>query len=267
MAYRRLLGLGPEVVARRRNLTWALDLDEGVDLSIYLLGAYEPAMLRTYTPMIHKGFTVFDIGANVGAHTLHFARLVGQTGSVHAFEPTTFAFTKLLANLRLNPNCAAVVMANQTFLKGDGASGAPTSLYSSWPMKGSISDLHSIHLGRSMALDAAHHLTADQYCDWCSLKRLDLVKIDVDGNELEVLRGFRFNLARFRPAVLIELAPFLLDQVSETAFLEFVQFWNALGYSFFDAYSRRMLAPDPKTLRGLVPSGGSMNALLVPHAQ
>jgi len=217
--------------------------------------------------MIQKGFTVFDIGANIGAHTLHFARLVGETGGVHAFEPTTFAFTKLLANLRLNPNCASAVTANQTFLKGDGASSVPTSLYSSWPMKGSISHLHSIHLGRPMALDAAHHLTADQYCDWSALKRLDLVKIDVDGNELEVLRGFRSNLALFRPAVLIELAPFLLDQVSETAFVEFVQFWNDLGYSFFDAYSRRMLAPNPKTLRGLVPNGGSMNALLMPRAK
>ena len=72
---RRLVGRDMRTVCDRRGVRWALDLDEGIDLSIYLLGAYEPRTLHAYTRHIRPGAVVFDIGANIGAHTLHFARL------------------------------------------------------------------------------------------------------------------------------------------------------------------------------------------------
>ena len=96
---RGLLGRDMHVRCRRRGINWDLDLNEGFDLSIYLLGAYEPRSLNAYRPLIRPGFVVFDIGANIGAHALHFAQLVGEHGRVYAFEPTRFALEKLRQNL------------------------------------------------------------------------------------------------------------------------------------------------------------------------
>src|SRR5271165_1711624 len=79
---RGLSGRRMRTRCKRRGIEWDLDLDEGIDLSIYLLGAYEPSMLRAYSSVIRTGDVVFDVGANIGAHTLHFARLVGPTGRV-----------------------------------------------------------------------------------------------------------------------------------------------------------------------------------------
>ena len=142
MTARRFIGRGPRAVCRRRGINWSLDLNEGIDLSIYLLRSYEPQMLRAYTALVRPDDTIFDIGANIGAHTLHFARLVGRKGRVHAFEPTDFAFGKLKTNLALNPDYASVVEANQVFLVAERAVALPQSVYSSWPVSNQTDTVH-----------------------------------------------------------------------------------------------------------------------------
>ena len=102
-ALRRPFGFRDQVVARRRGVVWNLDLREGIDLTIYVRGAFERDTLRALESLVREGATVLDVGANVGAHTLHLARLVGATGRVVAFEPTDFAMAKLRANLEANP--------------------------------------------------------------------------------------------------------------------------------------------------------------------
>src|SRR6266850_1982257 len=104
-AVRRMAGAKNDlVVVQRGGLRWQLDLNEGIDFSIYLLGAFERSAISTYRRLIPPAAVVLDIGANVGAHTLHLARAVGEDGRVYAFEPTVYAFDKLQRNLALNPD-------------------------------------------------------------------------------------------------------------------------------------------------------------------
>ena len=62
------------------SINWRLDLLEGIDL----LGSFEPLTVRAYRGIVRPGDTVLDIGANVGAHTLPLAQLVGETCRVIA---------------------------------------------------------------------------------------------------------------------------------------------------------------------------------------
>src|SRR6266436_206522 len=87
-----------EVEVFRDGLKWRLDLEQGIDLAIYLLGAFERSTVNAYRKIVQPGDTVLDIGANVGAHTLHLARLVGNNGTVIAYEPTAYAVRKLRQN-------------------------------------------------------------------------------------------------------------------------------------------------------------------------
>lgn len=264
---RRLAGRGMKVTCRRKGLFWDLDLDEGIDLSIYLLGSYEPRTLRAYRRILRPGGVVADIGANIGAHTLHFANLVGDTGRVFAFEPTDYASRKLRANLALNPTLVPRVSVEQVFLVADAASKVPESVPSSWPVAGpGADDLHTGHLGKFQALAAATAITADDYFSRKGLARLDLVKLDVDGHEFSVLQGFQATIRRFRPPILIELAPYVYDGTNASEFDALVRLLADMGYRFSNANSGLPISSDPADLRRKITPGGGINALLLPTA-
>jgi FkbM family methyltransferase len=265
---RGLCGWNMRVVCRRGGLVWDLDLNEGIDLCIYLLGSYEAAVQRTYRTLVRPGDVVFDVGANVGAHTLHFARLVGATGQVHAFEPTDFAYGKLRRNLALNPEIGACVRAHQLFLSAGEAEELPAEICSSWPVdrwtaKSISAELNERHLGLVKPLQGASGITGDAFFAAQGLTRLDFIKIDVDGNECSVLNGLHRTLEKFRPTVIIELDPFLHESEARDAFDECVVFLRNLGYAFFDANTRRPIPSTGQGLREHIPSGMSINGLLL----
>lgn len=262
---RRMLGKGMRLRCTRKGVNWNLDLDEGIDLCIYLLGAYEPRTLRAYTPLIKPGNVVFDIGANIGAHTLHFARLVGHSGKVFAFEPTDYAAGKLKANLALNPSFEERVTLEQSFLVANNAEALPKTVFSRWPVANEFSDLNTDHLGKPEALVGATAVTADQFCESANVQRIDFVKLDVDGNELTVLQGFKRGLGRFRPHVLVELAPFVYKDSRSEEFDSFVKFFLELNYDFVEAGNGARVEGDLGDIRRHIPPGGSMNFLLYPR--
>jgi FkbM family methyltransferase len=264
---RRIAGKGMRTRCRRKGIEWDLDLDEGIDLCIYLLGAYEPRTLRAYAPIIRPGDVVFDIGANIGAHTLHLARLVGPAGRVFAFEPTDYAAAKLRVNLALNPELARRVTFKQSFLAADRAATLPTAVASRWPVANRHDDLDIDHLGKPEKLANASALTADDFCEEQRLERLDFVKLDVDGFEHSVLRGFRRSLERFRPCILIEFAPFIYSKRPARDFADLVAYIADMDYVLTQAGSGRPIQLDPEVLRREIIPGAAMNCLLRPSSK
>jgi FkbM family methyltransferase len=258
---------------QRRGISWNLDLDEGIDLSIYLFGAYEGDLLRAYGRFLKPGDVVFDIGANIGAHTLHFAKLVGPSGVVHGFEPTDYAIGKLRANLALNPDLERRVSAHQLFLAADAAAALPETVCSSWPVDRWTPDtiasgLDEQHLGKGMTVNGAKMITADHFCSSIGLEQLDLIKLDVDGNELEVLKGFRGFLTRYHPKIIIELAPFVHCSESDPeSFDRLVDFLVELKYDFFEAATQKPIPSNGNGLRMYIGDGMGLNALLIPRAR
>ncbi len=261
---RRLAGLGMRTRCRRGGIEWELDLDEGIDLSIYLLGAYEPATHRAYASLVKAGDVVWDIGANIGAHTLHFANLVGQPGRVFAFEPTEYAVARLRANLALNPGLLPRVSVQQRFLVAEGGDPMPADAFSRWPVGPGRHDVDADHLGKREALGSASSVTADDFLEAERLGRLDFVKIDVDGCESAVMRGFRHSLGRFRPRILIELAPYVYGNERSPEFDELVKLIGSLGYRITIARTGRPVPCDPSALRRIITPGSSINCLLHP---
>ncbi len=256
---RRAVGKGPELVARRRGITWALDLREGFDLAIWLLGSFEPETRRAYTRMVEPGATVVDIGANIGAHTLPLAKLAGPEGHVLAIEPTDFAFAKLRANLDLNPDLRDRVRAEQAALVASPDDRPPESIYASWPLR-SGPDLHPTHRGRAVATTGARAVTLDALVDEAGIERVDLIKLDVDGAECEVLRGARETLARHHPPIVLELAPHVFEEVG-SSIGELTSLLAAAGYGLRTLDSGEPLPDDPEQLTALIPAGGGINAI------
>ena len=93
---RRLVGRSQTAHVKRKGIEWLLDLNEGIDLAIYL-HVYQSVPKRVRDRWIKPGSLVVDIGANIGAFSLPIANDVGEGGCVVAVEPTDYAYAKLWA--------------------------------------------------------------------------------------------------------------------------------------------------------------------------
>ncbi len=149
--------------------------------------------------IVHPGNTVLDIGANFGVFTRLFSQLVGPHGSVIAFEPVPLTFRTLAAgieryrltnvravNKAVSDHAGAVSMVVPSYAgnKGD-------NLYEARIVNSSASQ-------KTLAVDS---VTIDSL----QLPRVDFMKIDVEGHELEVLQGSRQTLERHHPALMVEV--------------------------------------------------------------
>lgn len=259
MAIRNAFGLPPVASVARGGLHWQLDLREGIDFSIWLLGCFEPETVRCYSRLIRAGDTVLDVGANIGAHTLPIARLVGTTGRVIAFEPTDYAFTKLAKNVAANPAISGRIRCVQTMLVDVAEGFSPPPLYSSWPLA-SEAGSHAEHQGRLMASTRATATSLDAVVDELALERVDCIKLDIDGFECQMLRGSSASLARWQPAIVMELAPYVLEEHGGSV-EEMLSLLYQHGYSLYALDGRKRLPADPIEIRRMIPDGASLNVL------
>ncbi len=157
------------------------------------LGKFEPGVVAAIERYCQLGMIVFDIGANIGAHALRFGRIVGESGQVYAFEPTTFAFSKLNRNLALNPQVQVSIF--RIALSDEPPTRRTISFRSSWRTNG-------IHKDTSCEVD---FLRLDDWALKNSVSQVDMIKLDVDGNEFGVLAGGTEILKRCHPILLMEM--------------------------------------------------------------
>lgn len=258
---RKLFGKSSKnIKTTRGGIRWNLDLSEGIDFSIYILGGFEPLTLRLYKELVKSGDVVLDIGANIGSHTLPLAKLVGNDGHVYAFEPTDFAVNKLQNNLNLNTNLIKQVTACQAMLVSNEGDPIENKLFSSWPLVEN-KNLHKKHKGQLMLTTGARAITLDNAVKEYKINKIDFIKLDVDGFEYSVLSGGRKSLERFKPTILMELAPYLFQDSQEhiNEFIQMIEIYKKLKYSFYDANNGNALPVEADKLFNLIPDGISRN--------
>lgn len=152
----------------------------------------EVSLLRT---MIRPGDTVLDIGACYGTHTRAFSQAVGETGKVISFEACEQTGEFLRKNIELAP--IANIEMHRVAL--DSISGRTISMAGAHANRGAM---HIVTMGQD-ATQGGHAVTStlDEFC----LPRVDLLKIDVEGHEIQVLAGGNQTLKRCRPIVFCEM--------------------------------------------------------------
>ena len=139
---------------------------------------------------------VCDIGANIGNHAVYFASVMGAA-KVLAFEPQKHCHATLTQNIALN-GLQARIEAHNCLI------GAKTG-------NGALARFNARNLGGTAFAAKADGDVAlfalDDVVDSADLSRLDLIKIDVEGMQLEVLSGAEAVLDQRRPAIWVELLP------------------------------------------------------------
>ena len=259
---RRLTGRDHHAVVTRGGIRWALDLREGIDFSVYLLGGFERRTQGVFRRFVSDGDVALDIGANVGAHALPLARLVGPRGKVVAFEPTAFAFQKLLKNMSLNPGLASRIVPEQVMLVGNEREEPAQALYASWPLTEG-EQVHHRLCGVLKPTSGARVTTLDDYLAERTMGRVALIKLDVDGYECRVLRGGQRTLAGHRPVIVMEMAPYLLSETQSTL-EELLELLRGAKYRIETLVTKRPVPLEARIVRAMVTEGSSVNVIVRP---
>jgi FkbM family methyltransferase len=184
-------------------------------------GAYEPEIGAVFDRYVKSGMAVLDIGANIGWFTMLLASLVAPSGLVVAVEPNPENIKLLEASRRVNGfNQILIIQA---------AAGRQIGLLAlnvshSNGMTGELpNDLDAIFASRpvpSVALDLI--LPKDRH--------FDLLKIDVEGAELNALIGLSQTIDRDRPIIVSEFSPGTLPSISHCSGPEYLRFLINKGY-------------------------------------
>lgn len=133
----------------------------------------------------------------------------------------------------------------------------PVSLASSWPLRPDDKAHH--RQGRiAKSITGARATTLDEYAASISIERIDLIKLDVDGNELPVLRGAAQVIAQFRSIIVFELAPYVMKEAG-TRDADLLGLLRVAGYEFARSPTRAALQTDGDLLIRAIPDGASLN--------
>lgn len=189
---------------------------------------YEEGNWKFVSRLLKPGMTFFDVGANQGFYTILASKRVGPQGRVFAFEPATTELRKLRTNLLLN-RCHNVVVEPQAVANHQGV----TDFYLCVDYQSSFSSLRqpAEDVTSRTRLMRVPITTLDLYVESNNISSLDFIKIDVEGAELDVLKGAVTVVKEFRPVIMCEIEDRRTRQYGYQA-QEILEFLHDCGYKW-----------------------------------
>jgi FkbM family methyltransferase len=213
----------------------------GVGYSLLENSCYEPQegsaamrLLALRRQHFGDGVVAADCGANIGVHTVEWAKGMTGWGSVVAFEAQERIYYALAGNVSIN-NCFNAHAIHTAVGAQNGSLRIPVPNYLAPASFGSLelrqSDANEF-IGQDIDYSDQRLATIRMMTiDSLNLSRLDLIKIDVEGMELEVLQGAQSTLGRFRPIIIVEQLKAPKQEI--TAVLASYGYeWFTLGLNF-----------------------------------
>jgi len=176
-------------IETRHGTFTVFDEDELVGLSLVTYGEYSEGEVEVFRKVLRSGDVAIDVGANIGALTVPMAKLVGEQGKVWAFEASDANLKLLYKNIEQNNLSKVEVLPfaasdKSGFLKVDKQS--------------------ALHAYSRRDINEGEFEVSCMTIDELKLAKVKLIKIDVDGHELQVLNGAVETIKRCRPIIYIE---------------------------------------------------------------
>lgn len=207
----------------------------GVGFQLLNHAAFDPEEIHIATQLLQSrrehfgdGVVALDCGANIGAHTIEWAKTMFGWGQVIAIEAQERLFYALAGNITLN-NCFNAKAIFAAVGSTDGNIDVPIPDYFKPASFGSLEIRQkptTEFIGQEIDYSEAHCFkTTLMAIDSLKLKRLDFIKIDIEGMEMEALEGAKQSIAAYHPQLFIEKI-----KSDEAALQTFLQ---AMNYQVF----------------------------------
>ncbi|MGB7601699.1 MAG: FkbM family methyltransferase [Candidatus Sulfotelmatobacter sp.] len=174
-------------------------------------GAWEPGVMSTIAHLVKPGDVCLDIGANIGVHALVMSDLVGE-GHVYAFEPSSTNQSHLLQNIRDNAatNITPLNFGLSNLTESRTFHYLPRFPGCSFATREATGKgvQHMIERAWGIPLvsetETVQFTTLDEWVASNNIRRLDFIKMDVEGFERFVIEGGRTTLRKFGPRLITE---------------------------------------------------------------
>jgi FkbM family methyltransferase len=222
-----------------RNDYRMVDADHGYGVGFQILNNsfFDPeeishalALLDFRRQFFGDGVVAFDCGANIGVHTIEWARFMHGWGAVMAIEAQERVFYALAGNIAIN-NCFNATAINAAIGSAPGNMLIPRPDYLKPSSFGSLELKQSENnefIGQPVSYAPEHcQQVSVVSVDGFNLPRLDFIKIDIEGMELDALEGARQTIALHKPQMLIESIKSSKDEI--------IAFLKSNGYEYFFA--------------------------------
>lgn len=213
-AARRVIFANPYFIQNVQGSKMFLDSrDNGLCRELFIHnGLREPECTRIFQSELREGMVVVDIGANIGYYLLMEALRVGSGGRVYGIEPAPRNFALLEKNVALNAHPAPVELVQLAIADKSGT--APLYMSAHWN-RNSLHNMQGIQRSHMVGKVEVAVSTLDEFMQG---KRLpDMVRMDVEGFEIQILRGMKSILSGDHPMKLyIEVHPTLIAEAGES---------------------------------------------------
>ena len=195
--YRLFEGVVKKV--QRQGFSYELHIDEWIQANVYFLGSYESEELNTVRNLLKESDVFVDLGANIGLFSTVASRAVGPNGHVYSFEPFPLNAKRLKRHKEVN-DCS-----NMTIIESAVAdkSGTLTLVYDDSNQNTGMPSAYKEEGNRiEVPLVALDEIAREQV--W---RRVDFIKMDIEGGEYLALKGMQKTLTNWAPTILLELHP------------------------------------------------------------
>lgn len=210
---------------------------DAITTQIKRFGLYEREILEFTLSLLKKipNPIILDVGANIGNHSLAFSLIANK---VYAFEPTSIIFNMLENNITLN-NITNVITINVGL--SDICTQKDIHIYTLNNIGASSLEIDS----NDSINETVKLITGDSFIEQQAIKKLDFIKMDIEGHELFAIKGLQKTIETFRPIVIMEwgnnIAHFSQHNALEKLFK------NYHIYSIGFNYDKQALQPNKLT--------------------
>ena len=206
--------------------------DQCISQSLIRFKHWESYETEIFMQLCQSGNHVLDLGANIGWYTVIAAKLIGKSGSVHAFEPDPDNFAILKRNVAIS-NVENIVTTEAIAVSD---TKAEIQFYAS---KTNMGDHKIFADGEQQGVTSVPAVTLADYFDNYSCSKLpNLVKSDTQGSEGKLFKGAKpLFIENWRPVILFEFYPYGLINSSSDP-LELLQYFYDFGYELYEINSK-----------------------------
>lgn len=223
-----------EIIKDIQGNKMILDLkDRGISRELALYGVHEKASTEQIKKLLTPGMKIVEIGANIGYYVLIEAKLVGKKGYIYAFEPSPYNFNLLKRNINLN-NYRNI----EIHQKAIGSQNEKAKFYiaNRSNLSGFIKRENMKYMYKNDGSDIIE-VDVVKLDDFLKEKKIDLIRMDIEGFEKEALNGMKVVLnSKNSPKYLfIEIHSKLLHKKNSSG-KEIIRYLERFGYSVIKSF-------------------------------